>query len=78
MVILNWSLMLLPMIKNPVFKKCRYKRNTLITFGTYYFKIVFALLIKIIALYVRIIIVHVRVPNLKWFIYDFFSSFYSC
>lgn len=69
--------LLLSRIKNTILKKIRCKRYVSVVFGPSGLKIVFILLTEVIALYVQIFIIEVRVPGFERSIQSIFSRFYQ-
>lgn len=70
-VVFNISFVLLLAKFDFILKKQGCKRDVLGTCSINYVKIIFALLIEIIELYIKVIIVLVMVPSLKVFILEY-------
>ena len=69
-------LVFLPAIENVVLQKIRHKRYVFVALGANGLEIIFALLTEVIAFYVRIAIIEIRVPSFERPIQIIFSRFY--
>lgn len=61
LILLNLSLILLLAEINPIIKKQSWKKNVLMAFITSCIKMVLALLTKIVALYIQVFIIQIRI-----------------